>query len=105
MFQQQSQNVDTNTLIAAAEALGHLVSCRGDAFTVDFVHFEVTRALVCLFVSSRRLVASLVLKELAENAPVLFYSHVSTFFDRVAAVLIDKDEVIRSCDGVTLRHV
>ena len=105
VFQQQSQNVDNETLIAAAEALGHLARA-GGTLTVDFVNFEVTRALEWLQSdrqSSRRLVASLVLKELAENAPVLFYSHVGTFFEYVVVVLSDKDKIIRQSATKALR--
>ena len=78
VFQQQSQHADAETLIPASEVLGHLAKA-GGTLTVDFVQFEVTRALEWLQSdrhASRLLVATLVLKELAENAPVLFYSHV-----------------------------
>jgi hypothetical protein len=53
---------------------------------VFVVEFEVKRALEWLQDAthqSRRYAAVLVLKELAENAPTLFYVHVSSFFDLV----------------------
>jgi len=54
--------------------------------TAVFVELEVKKALEWLQDAkheSRRHAAVLVLKELAENAPTLFYVHVSSFFDLV----------------------
>ena len=89
VFQQQSQHADAETLIPASEVLGHLAKA-GGTLTVDFVQFEVTRALEWLQSdrhASRLLVATLVLKELAENAPVLFYSHVG-YVDYIYIIIL-----------------
>ena len=45
--------------------------------------------------SSRRLAACFVLKELAENAPTLFFAKTSEFFDRIWIVLRDPKPIIR----------
>ncbi len=45
--------------------------------------------------SSRRLAACFVLKELAENAPTLFFVKTSEFFDRIWIVLRDPKPIIR----------
>ena len=105
VFQQQSQHADADTLVPASQVLG-LLAKAGGTLTVDFVQFEVSRALEWLQSerhASRLLVATLVLKELAENAPVLFYSHVGTFFEHVAVVLTDKDKLIRESATKALR--
>ena len=90
---------DSETLRLASSALGHLARS-GGSLTVDFVEFEVTRALEWLQsdrFENRRLAAVLVLKELAENAPTLFYVHVHTFFTHIWAALRDPDVEIRVC--------
>ncbi len=89
----------SETLRLASRALGHLARS-GGSLTVDFVEFEVTRALEWLQsdrFENRRLAAVLVLKELAENAPTLFYVHVHTFFTHIWAALRDPDVDIRVC--------
>jgi FKBP12-rapamycin complex-associated protein len=63
-----------------------LAQASGTLTAVFVVEFEVKRALEWLQDAthqSRRYAAVLVLKELAENAPTLFYVHVSSFFDLV----------------------
>jgi len=65
---------------------GRLAQASGTLTAVFVVEFEVKRALEWLQDvkhESRRYAAVLVLKELAENAPTLFYVHVSSFFDLV----------------------
>ena len=97
--QQQQGATDSETLRLASRALGHLARS-GGSLTVDFVEFEVTRALEWLQsdrFENRRLAAVLVLKELAENAPTLFYVHVHTFFTHIWAALRDPDVEIRVC--------
>ena len=88
-------HADAETLIPASEVLGHLAKA-GGTLTVDFVQFEVTRALEWLQSdrhASRLLVATLVLKELAENAPVLFYSHVG-YVDYIYYIIILTNPII-----------
>ena len=78
VFQHQSQTTDSRVLVQASKTLGHLAR-KGGTLTADFVVFEVSRALEWLQsdrFEGRRLAAVLVLKELAENAPTLFYGHV-----------------------------
>eukprot|EP00004_Rigifila_ramosa_P027283 TRINITY_DN882_c0_g1_i1.p1 TRINITY_DN882_c0_g1~~TRINITY_DN882_c0_g1_i1.p1 ORF type:complete len:2377 (-),score=590.06 TRINITY_DN882_c0_g1_i1:39-6899(-) len=90
-------NNDPATMVMASKALGHLASA-GGTLTADFVEFEVKRALEWLQgdrYEPRRHAAVLVLKELAENAPTLFYVHVSTFFDLMWVALRDAKLVIR----------
>ena len=99
-----SSATDSETLRLASRALGHLARS-GGSLTVDFVEFEVTRALEWLQsdrFENRRLSAVLVLKELAENAPTLFYVHVHTFFTHIWAALRDPDVEIRVCATAAL---
>jgi FKBP12-rapamycin complex-associated protein len=68
---------------------GRLAQASG-TLTAVFVESEVKRALEWLQdAPTRRYAAVLVLKELAENAPTLFYVHVASFFDLVWAALHD----------------
>ncbi len=80
------QSNDPTVMTMAAKALGRLAQASGTLTAVFVVEFEVKRALEWLQDAthqSRRYAAVLVLKELAENAPTLFYVHVSSFFDLV----------------------
>jgi len=97
IFQQPPASTDPETLVRASQALGHLARA-GGTLTADFVEFEVKRALEWLQAEryeARRHAAVLVLKVLAENAPTLFYAHVSTFFENIWVALRDKNVVIR----------
>ena len=53
----------------------------------------------------RRNAAILVLTELAENAPALFYSHVPSFFEHIWKVLIDRKPLLRIRAALALRSV
>jgi FKBP12-rapamycin complex-associated protein len=75
-----------------------LAQASGTLTAVFVVEFEVKRALEWLQDAkheSRRYAAVLVLKELAENAPTLFYVHVASFFDLVWSALHDNNVSIR----------
>eukprot|EP00736_Rhodelphis_marinus_P007859 Rmarinus@m.12108 len=88
---------DRATLERASRALGHLARA-GGTLTADFVEFEVKRSLEWLQgdrYELRRLAAVLVLKELAENSPTLFYTHTQSFFDHIWYALYDTKVVIR----------
>ena len=100
LFQQDSQTI----LVRAAKVLGHLARA-GGSLTADFVVFEVLRALEWLQserFQGNRLAAVLVLKELAENAPTLFYAHVATFFQNISVALCDKNKNIRESATLAL---
>ena len=90
--------VDTPTLRLAARALGHLARA-GGPMTADFVEFEVKRALEWLQggdrYEARRHSAVLVLRQLADHAPTLFYQHVPTFFSSIWMALCDPKYEIR----------
>ncbi len=71
-------SLDAETLEVTAHALGHLVRAAG-ALKTEFVDFEIKRALEWLMaerVENRRLASVLILKELAESAPTLFYQQI-----------------------------
>ena len=91
---------DQTVILMASKTLGRLVKKEG-SLTADCVEFEVKRSLEWLdgdrYDSSRRHAAVLVLKEMAENAPTLFYFHVNVFFDVVWSALRDKQLTIREC--------
>ena len=73
---------DVGTMIMASAVLGHLAQV-GGTLTADLVEFEAKRALEGLNAEKRsenqRLASVLVLKELAANAPTLFFMHVPAF--------------------------
>jgi FKBP12-rapamycin complex-associated protein len=81
VFQVNLDVCDEEVLRLAARTLGHLARAGGAAtsLTADFVDFEVTRALEWLredvgrSAAPRRHAAVLILRELADNAPTLFY--------------------------------
>lgn len=81
----------------ASKALGRLARASG-TLTADCVDFEVRRALEWLSSERsepRRHAAVMVLKELAINAPTLFYVHVPAFVDLIWGALRDTKVVIR----------
>ena len=101
-------NSDYEFLAAAAKAMGRM--SRGAA-NADYVEFEVTRALEWLGTerSDRRLAACLVLKELARNAPTIFFSKTNQsaggpneFIDKIFPVLRDSKQIVRVCAGEAL---
>lgn len=105
IFQRPLDKSGIGTLELAAAELGHLARC-GGVLTNDFVEFEVKRALEWLQSknhSLRRLAAVLVLKELAINAPVLFFAHVSQFFEHIRKALHDSDAYTREAATKALR--
>lgn len=104
----KQQSGDYAFLSAVTKALGRMA--RGSA-NVDYVEFEVTRALEWLKMDrpDRRLAACLTLKELAQNAPTSFYSKTTysavsrvsggsnEFIDFVFPVLRDPQPIVRAC--------
>jgi serine/threonine-protein kinase mTOR len=96
---------DSSVLLLASKTLGRLVK-KDSTLTVEFVEFEVKRALEWLegdrYDSSRRHAAVLVLKEMAINSPTLFYLHVSVFLDLIWVALRDKHPTIRECGAEAL---
>jgi len=90
---------DPAVLRLAAKALGHLARA-GGTMTADFVEYEGKRALEWLQaietrVESRKLASVLILRELAENAPTLFYPQISFFFAHIWTALSDAKVHIR----------
>lgn len=91
-----SSSVEYEFLMQASKTLGHLA--RSSVVpNADYVEFEVDRGVEWLSSdqSSRRLAACFVLKELADNAPTLFYSKTGEFLERVWVVLRDQKPIIR----------
>lgn len=81
----------------AARALGKL-ALPGGPLTLDFVEFEVKRALEWLSGDrneQRRYAAVLVIKELANNSSTLLYSYVSQILDLIWIPLRDQKVSIR----------
>ncbi|KAL6080518.1 Serine/threonine-protein kinase tor1 [Balamuthia mandrillaris] len=97
---------DPAIMSMAAKALGRLAQMRG-TITAEFVAFEMERALEWLSEtrneSRTRNAAVLVLKELASNAPTLFYVYIGTFFDLIWAALRDETEIVREAARKALR--
>uniref|UniRef100_A0A7S2SE74 Serine/threonine-protein kinase TOR n=2 Tax=Mucochytrium quahogii TaxID=96639 RepID=A0A7S2SE74_9STRA len=125
VFQQPEDRVDDFTLTLASEALGMLSRSANGALISEFVEFEAKRAFEWLFAAAqadsvssnflassalprpmlmrRKLAAVLVLKELASNSPVLFFSHVSMVFDHIQTALFDSNVFTREAATLTLR--
>ena len=105
ILQRSLDKISVAILELAATELGHLARC-GGALTNDLVEFEVKRALEWLQSrkhETRRLAAVLVLKELAVNAPVLFFTHVAQFFEHIRKALHDADAYTREAATKALR--
>ncbi|MDP2434404.1 MAG: hypothetical protein Q8P67_01525, partial [archaeon] len=89
---------DERVLLLASQMLGMLVKAEG-ALTADCVEFEATRALEWLQggsrYESRRLAAVLILKELAENAPTLFFKYNKELREAVWIPLSDSKSLVR----------
>lgn len=110
-----NQHSDTTTVVMVTKALGKLAKISGystsKTLTAEWVEFETKRALEWLEGDSkhkddgRRYAAVLVLKELAENAPTLFYAHVATFLDHIWNGLRDQSVIVREGSVLALRAV
>jgi FKBP12-rapamycin complex-associated protein len=95
---------DPQVMALSAKALGRLALV-GGTLTVDFVEFEVKRALEWLQgdrIETRRQAAVLVLKELVENAPTILYAYVSNIIDLIWIPLRDPKVTIREIACETL---
>ena len=102
----RSNNVDYEFLAAVSKALGRMAT---GAANVDYVEFEITRALEWMRTerSDRRLAATLTLKELALNAPTAFFTKTTQtilgqpanndFIDQIFPVLRDPQPIVRVC--------
>jgi hypothetical protein len=94
------------TMVMASRVLGHLAQA-GGTLTADFVEFEVKRALEGLNAEKRsehhRLAAVLVCKQLALNAPTLFFMHVPAYIKAVWAGIHDAKQLIREATIESLR--
>lgn len=89
---------DTEVLIYAAEALGHLAT-PGGALTAELVESEVKSALEWLQTEprqeTRRFAAVLIIRELAKHSPTLLYPFVPQVLDCIWAALRDVRVLIR----------
>ncbi|EXX76507.1 Tor2p [Rhizophagus irregularis DAOM 197198w] len=95
---------DQQIMILASKALGKLAAPSG-AVTAIFVSREVNTALEYLQGDrneSRRYAAALVLRELAQNAPTLIYTYVSSILDNIWVGLRDQKQIIREASAETL---
>eukprot|EP01116_Phalansterium_solitarium_P018594 TRINITY_DN4988_c0_g1_i2.p1 TRINITY_DN4988_c0_g1~~TRINITY_DN4988_c0_g1_i2.p1 ORF type:complete len:2361 (-),score=824.80 TRINITY_DN4988_c0_g1_i2:390-7472(-) len=99
------KTVDTHVMDIAAKGLGHLARCQGSIST-QCVEFEMKRAMEWLQgerIESKRHAACLVLAEVAENAPALFYSCINSFVDLIWVALRDQKPIIRESAVRALR--
>ena len=102
-----NSDADIDVLQPAAKALGHLARS-GGGNAARILDVEVKHAFECISfetgdLSSRRLVAVLVLRELALNVPTLFVTHIQRFFQCIWTVLCDKSHMIRENAAKALR--
>ncbi|CAG8540856.1 14593_t:CDS:10, partial [Acaulospora colombiana] len=97
-------SADTQVMDLASKALGKLAAPSG-AVTAIFVQREVNTALEHLQGDRqelRRYSATLVLRELAQNAPTLVYGHVPAILDSIWVGLRDQKQIIRESSAGTL---
>jgi len=103
----RTSNTDVKILRVASKALGELCRGAGDV-APDFIQFEVTRALEWLRPQDRgehRLAAVLVCREVADNAPTLFFQYAEQFFAVIPTALQDPTVLVRECATKALRSV
>ena len=107
---------DSTTVALVARALGKLAKASSTTssktLTAELVEFECKRALEWLEGfkekhkdEGRRFAGLLVLKELAENAPTLFYAHVSSFLIHIWKGIKDQNIETREASILALRAV
>ncbi|KAL0486430.1 phosphatidylinositol kinase-related protein kinase TOR [Acrasis kona] len=111
-----NQHSDATTVPMVTRALGRLAKASDSSnssktLTAEWVEFETKRALEWLEGDSRhkddgrRYAAVYVLKELAENAPTLFYAHVQSFLEHIWNGLRDTNYMVREGSVLALRAV
>ncbi|KAH3745267.1 protein kinase [Pelomyxa schiedti] len=90
------QASENNIMTVASHALGRLASIGGHVCS-DCVERELSHALQLLPQSliDRKLCGLLVMKELAKNAPVVFYSQMGSFMTQLVTVLHHQSQSIR----------
>jgi FKBP12-rapamycin complex-associated protein len=96
---------DTVAMEMAAKTVGQL-ALSGGTFTAEYVEFEVKRSIEALQADrneGRRHAAVLILRELAVNAPTLFYQKVQPFFDNIFTAIRDPKHAIREGAIAALR--
>ncbi|KAK9465831.1 armadillo-type protein [Lipomyces arxii] len=89
---------DFEAMRAAAKALGRL-AIPGGILTVEFVEFEVKRALEWLQSDrqeSRREASMLIISELARNSPTILYAYVPQILDLIWVALRDPKVNVRN---------
>ncbi|KAK9480797.1 armadillo-type protein [Lipomyces japonicus] len=89
---------DVEAMRLAAKALGRL-AIPGGTLTVEFVEFEVKRALEWLQSDrqeSRRQAAMLIIYELAQNCPTILYAYVPQILDLIWVALRDTKVAVRN---------
>lgn len=103
-----NQYSDQTAVQMVAKALGRLARVGASGtLTAEWVEFEAKRALEWLQhkEDAKRYAAVLVLRELADNAPTLFYAHVNSFLEFIWIALRDSNLTIREGAGEALRAV
>jgi FKBP12-rapamycin complex-associated protein len=115
-----NQHGDAPTVLMVTRALGRLAkasdSTTSKTLTAEWVDFETKRALEWLEGDNttthrahrddgRRYAAVYVLKELAENAPTLFYAHVQDFLKHIWNGLRDPSHIVRDGSKLALSAV
>eukprot|EP01104_Vermistella_antarctica_P000464 TRINITY_DN1061_c7_g1_i1.p1 TRINITY_DN1061_c7_g1~~TRINITY_DN1061_c7_g1_i1.p1 ORF type:complete len:2466 (-),score=573.86 TRINITY_DN1061_c7_g1_i1:99-7496(-) len=97
---------DLQVTEASALALGELVSSGEGTLTAECAEREILRAFEMLNTSPgtevRKHTAMLVLREVATNAPTLFYVHVEPLFNDIWVGLHDAKLAVRECSREAL---
>jgi FKBP12-rapamycin complex-associated protein len=100
LFEQPTltQGSESQLLKRAAQAVGHLAHS-GGSMASEFVEEQVLNALEWLHgierVEQKRYAATLVLRQLALEAPTMFIQHIATFLDHIWVALRDPKLFIR----------
>ena len=95
-------NTDIETANVAASTLGHIIRSAGTLIASRLLEDDVKRAYDNTKrggsenTATKRIVATLVLEQVAINAPTIFFHHISDFFENIYDVLCDDRENVRS---------
>lgn len=93
---------DTQVITAAAQVLGKFARFKGTMLS-EFLEAQLRQSMD-LLTSGNPHVALLILRQLAENAPSLFYTHAGQFLDSVWIGLHHKDITIRLAGASALNQ-
>ncbi|KAG6864919.1 hypothetical protein C0991_006407, partial [Blastosporella zonata] len=82
-------------MLRASKTLGRIAKIGGVSFGESFMDKEVPAATAIMHHESSRYAGVLILKELAQNSPMFFHSHIGSVLEQVLLPLRDQRIVVR----------